>query len=287
MQPENKEKPPEGGLPDYAAQPARDEEPQQDHQAKLPEAAGAVAGQIQQEVQTARRPWYHVLRQARFLLGVYLIMLALFSVLAFWVHVQPVLPVDIAITKEFQENQSPWLRTFMIAVSYLGNTAWLFVGLIVLAVVAFWAFRLRLEAVIIAGVCITSSLLNLAIKLLIDRPRPTSSVVTILQHATGNSFPSGHVMSYMAFWGLLFSLDIMVFKGNRWWRIALLVISGLFVVLVGPSRIYLGDHWASDVLGAYLLEGLWLWLWLWLYLQLKERGVLAVVRRPGRKSKQA
>lgn len=286
MQPKNEEQPPERKLSDDTAQSRRGEEPQQDHRAGLPDA-GAVVGQIQQEVQTARRPWYYVLRQTRFLLGVYLIILALFATLAFWVHIHPVLPVDIAITKEFQENQSSWLRTFMIAVSYLGNTSWLFVGLILLAVVAFWAFRLRLEAVIIAGVCATSSLLNLAIKLLIDRPRPAASLVTILQHASGNSFPSGHVMSYMAFWGLLFSLDIMVFKGGRWWRIALLTISGLFVVLVGPSRIYLGDHWASDVLGAYLLEGLWLWLWLWLYLKLKERGVLAADGRAGRTSKHA
>jgi membrane-associated phospholipid phosphatase len=283
VQQENKESSSPDKNPDNAPSANQDGKAEHNHQAGLPDA-GAVAGQIQHEVQTARRPWYRVLRQARFLLGVYLIMLALFASLAFWVHVHPVLQTDVAITREFQENQSPWLRTFMIAVSYLGNTSWLFVGLIALAVGAFWFFRLRLEAVLIACVSLTSSLLNLAVKLLIERPRPTSSLVTILQHASGKSFPSGHVMSYMAFWGLLFSLSIMVFKGRSWWRIALLIISGLFVVLVGPSRIYLGDHWASDVLGAYLLEGLWLWLWLWLYVQLKARGVLASSKRSDRAS---
>jgi undecaprenyl-diphosphatase len=242
-------------------------------------AAGAVAEQIQQEVQTARRPWYYVLRQARFLLIIYLIALALFSVLAFWVHTHPVLGIDIWITREFQESQAPWLSTFMVAVSYLGNTASLFTLLIALTALAFWLFRLRLEALTVIFVCLSSSLLNVGIKLLIARPRPAEPLVSVIQHATGNSFPSGHVMSYVAYWGLLFTFSIMLFKNWPWWRVLLLIISGLFVVLVGPSRIYLGDHWASDVLGAYLFEGLWLWLCLWLYLKLKERGVL--VTAPG------
>ena len=127
----------------------------------------------------------------------------------------------------------------------------------------------------VAAVSAVSSILNWLIKYLVARPRPTASLVDVIQHAGGSSFPSGHVMSYVAFWGLLFSFGIILFKGNHWWRSALLIVSGLFVVLVGPSRIYLGDHWASDVLGAYLIGGLLLGGSLWIYLYLKERDVLA------------
>lgn len=234
----------------------------------------AVKG-VQQEVQTARRPWYSILQQTRFLLGVYFVILAIFGSLAFLVYVHPLLPVDIAITQEFQENRSPWLNTLMVAVSYLGNTMWLFIGLIVLTAALFWLVRLRLEAVMLVVICLTSSLLNVLVKLLVDRPRPSQPLVVVIQHATGNSFPSGHVMSYVAYWGTLFTFSLILFRKERWWRIGLLILSGLFVVLVGPSRIYLGDHWASDVLGGYLLGGLWVWVWLWVYTKLKARHVLA------------
>ncbi len=234
----------------------------------------AVQG-IQQEVQVARRPWYSVLFQTRSLLGLYLILLLLFGALTFLVHVHPLLPVDIAITQEFQENRSPWLRTFMVAVSYLGNALWLFVGLILLAAATLWILRLRLEAVVLASICLTSSLLNILVKLLVARPRPAQPLVTVLQYASGKSFPSGHVMSYVAFWGTLFTFSFILFHGKHWWRVTLLLVSGLFVILIGPSRIYLGDHWASDVLGAYLLGGLWLWTCLWIYKKLKEHHILA------------
>jgi membrane-associated phospholipid phosphatase len=233
-----------------------------------------VVNQVEQEVTRTRNPWYVVSKRGRIFVFIYIIEFVLFTLLAWFVHVHPILPVDVAITQEFQENQAPWLKTSMIAVSYLGNAQFVFAGLILLTAAAFWMLRLRLEALFIVALSAVSSVLNIAIKLLVDRPRPTARLVDIFQHASGLSFPSGHVMSYVAFWGLLFSLGIILFKRDRWWHYVLLIIPALFVVLVGPSRIYLGDHWASDVLGGYLFGGLLLGIGLWIYLKLKERGVL-------------
>jgi undecaprenyl-diphosphatase len=124
------------------------------------------------------------------------------------------------------------------------------------------------------GLSAVSLLLNFLLKIQVGRLRPTRNLVNIVQAAVGYSFPSGHVMAYIAYWGLLFSFGIILFTGRHWWRTTLLITSAAFVLLIGPSRIYLGDHWASDVLGAYLIGGVLLGLAVGFYLPLKERGAL-------------
>ncbi len=207
------------------------------------------------------------------LLQIYGLQLTLFGLLAWFVHVHPILPLDVAITRSFQQNQAPWLRITMLAISYPGSSLLLPV-LVLLTVGVFWVVGSRLEAVFVGGLSTISLLLNLLVKVQVSRPRPTANLVHIIQAALGYSFPSGHVMAYIAYWGLLSSFGVILFEGKHWWRIALLTTSAAFVVLIGPSRIYLGDHWASDVLGAYLIGGVLLGLAVALYLPLKERSVL-------------
>jgi undecaprenyl-diphosphatase len=201
--------------------------------------------------------------------------LVLFGLLAWWVASHPILAIDVMITHDFQESQAPWLRITMIAASYIGNMPLLSIGLVALAAALFWMVDLRLEAITIVVISATSALLEWLVKLIVARPRPSASLVEVIQAASGKSFPSGHVMSYIALWGLLFCFCIILFKRKYWWRTALLVLSALLVVLVGPSRVYLGDHWASDVLGSYLLSVFLLGVTLWIYLYLKGRNALA------------
>jgi membrane-associated phospholipid phosphatase len=231
--------------------------------------AEQTPSRVETSVQTQQRRR----RAVRFLLLVLALQLTLFGLLAWFVQVHPILPLDIAITRSFQQNQAPWLRITMLAISYPGNSLLLPV-LILLAASAFWALGDRLEAVFVGGLSAVSLLLNLLLKIQVSRPRPTANLVHIIQAAVGYSFPSGHVMAYIAYWGLLFAFGVILFQGRHWWRTALLITSAGFVVLIGLSRIYLGDHWASDVLGAYLIGEALLGLAVGAYLPLKERGVL-------------
>jgi membrane-associated phospholipid phosphatase len=234
-----------------------------------------VVGKAEQEVARTRLPWYRSAKRAYTLIGIYAIVFVIFGLLAWWVHIHPVLAIDVTITREFQENQNPVLSGFMFAVSWLGYQFILYSALIVVTAIIFWTLHLRLEGVFIIAVSVVSSLLNGLIKVIVARPRPSSSLVDVLSAASGQSFPSGHVMAYVAFFGLLFSFGIILFRRDRWWHYLILIVPGAFVVLVGPSRIYLGDHWASDVLGAYLLSGALLGIALYLYLKLREHGVLS------------
>jgi membrane-associated phospholipid phosphatase len=214
-------------------------------------------------------------------LQVLALQLTLFGLLAWFVHVHPILPLDVAITHAFQQKQAPWLRIAMLAISYPGSSPLLPV-LVILTAIVFWTIGVRLEAVFVAGLSAVSLLLNLLIKVQVGRPRPTGHLVHIIQTAIGYSFPSGHVMAYIAYWGLLFCFGVILFQGKHWWRTTLLVTSVAFVVLIGLSRIYLGDHWASDVLGAYLIGWVLLGLAIVVYLPLKERGVLQTPRARAR-----
>ncbi len=243
------------------------------HQENLPDKQSR-GGQVRKEVVQGLVLWSRASKRTQTLIITYMVIFVIFLILALFVHIHPILPIDVAITQEFQEQRHPWLKSFMVAVSFLGSQVLLFTFLILLTAVLFWLIQLRLEAIMILGLSGVSAALNQLIKFLVSRPRPTSSLVEIFQQASGQSFPSGHVMSYLAYWGLLFSLGFILLKRDRWWHHLFLIISGLFVLLVGPSRIYLGNHWASDVLGGYMFGGLLLGMTLWLYLFLKKKRVL-------------
>src|SRR5213080_4534920 len=85
---------------------------------QVEENAEQVVKEAQQEVAAARLPWYRAVKRGYILLGVYAVQLALFAILAWWVHYHPVLAIDVAITQELQENHTPWFYDTMVAVSY-------------------------------------------------------------------------------------------------------------------------------------------------------------------------
>lgn len=177
--------------------------------------------------------------------------LALFGVLAGLASTTAYFPIDLTITKLLQTLQVVWIEKLMVAVSWLGynpQSGIIVVGFTALLVV----FGFQWEAMMLFLATVAIQAVNLGAKYLVHRPRPPSSLVDVITIANGYSFPSGHVMFYVGTFGFLLFLAFALLKPSLI-RTLLVAVFAALIVLVGVSRIYRGDHWASDVLGAYLL----------------------------------
>ncbi len=177
-----------------------------------------------------------------------------FATLTFLVTTTPLFAIDIQITHTIQLINSPIFEAAMRLISWPGFSPQSFI-LSVLIVLLIYSFGLHWESVAAFVAALLPPLVNVLVKDLIRRPRPTMNLVHVFRILDSYSFPSGHVMFYVGFYGFIWFLVFTLLKRSVR-RTILLVFFGSWVVLIGISRIYLGQHWASDVLGAYLLGSL-------------------------------
>lgn len=196
----------------------------------------------------------HAIRAVRWV-SVAALCLALFSLLTVGlIYAGPAARWDVSISAAVQSLRNPLLDAAMITATYLCSWQVVVSGG-VLATLYLLAQRMWL-----AGAAVVCSLVgNVAIvggiKNVLQRVRPDQTYA--LLPATGSTFPSGHTFSAFAFFGLLGLL--YVGQGSRVSHAKLVI--GLTVVLiaaVGLSRIYVGAHWPSDVLGSSFLGSAWL-----------------------------
>lgn len=202
---------------------------------------------------------------------VYAMALAGFAVLALFAYFNAYFGWDLRAARALQSISLPGMLDSMRAVSFFGNrlTPW---ALTIMTTLLFFFFGKRSEA---AGLALSAgggALVNFLLKLLIGRPRPTPELVTVYRSLRTESFPSGHVTFYVCFFGFLFFVAFALLPRGSIARRAALFLTALPVALVGLSRVYLGAHWPSDTLGAYLISGLWLALSLHLYRGWKQRA---------------
>ncbi len=176
-------------------------------------------------------------------------------------------PGDMVITTALQKQRNPWIRRFMVAISEIGFPK-LSVPLTIGVAGIFLALRFRLEAIFIL-LTTSSNLLNALVKRLIKRPRPTKELVTVVRVINEPSFPSGHVMHYTNFFGLLIYLLATNWRSGTLRNILIAICTAL-IVFIGPSRVYLGAHWPSDVMAGYIYGGLWFGGIMALYLRVKS-----------------
>ena len=187
-------------------------------------------------------------------------------------HSTRLLPGDLYLAHAVQAHHAvdPVLAPLLTAASFPGNAPW---DAVLYAVAVAVPVLLRRWAVaLLLALTATGDALGGTVKLVVARARPTADLVTIVRHATGYSFPSGHVVHYVVFFGALAYVCHRCLAGTaaytgprrmpdavvRWTLLALRTVCLALIALVGVSRVFLGAHWPSDVAGGYLIGGAWL-----------------------------
>ncbi len=159
-------------------------------------------------------------------------------------------PGDEAAAGAFQDVDPPVLGGFLRFINWIG-TEWVYVLFTLGLALALAVTRSGWESLLVlytAGVRVGNSVL----KDWIERPRPSEELVEVTDHASGFSFPSGHTVATAALFAAAFII-IPVVVSSRPLRWLLQAGCLLAVLATGPARVYVGAHWPSDVLAAYLL----------------------------------
>jgi membrane-associated phospholipid phosphatase len=145
------------------------------------------------------------------------------------------------------------LVVFLRVVTFLGTPPWFFFIVAVAAIYLWRRNRMRLAAYLVTT-SIVGGIIDSVVKIVVDRPRPSLEDPILLAH--GKSFPSGHAMSSTVVYGALL-LTFMPAIPKRFRRSAIVGLS-LLVLVIGFSRLALGVHYLTDVLGGYALGAAWL-----------------------------
>ena len=122
----------------------------------------------------------------------------------------------------------------------------------------------RADIALAVALCLTGGGVSNVIKLAFRRPRPLTAYEMQFNVVTHYSFPSGHSASSLLVYGLLGYLALMYLPGA--WAAVLGSVAAVFIVLIGMSRVYLGAHFPSDVIGGWVFGGVILLLTVQLFL---------------------
>lgn len=163
--------------------------------------------------------------------------------------------LDSPVARFAAAHRAGWLTTAMRVVTACGSSSVLVP--LVLLVGATLGVRRRswFPLAFLAVTQVGAILLYDVAKVLVGRPRP--SLLPLVATATGYAFPSGHSTQAVAIWGAfaVLAAPVLPSAAARWVAVG---SSAAVAALIGLSRVYLGVHWTTDVIGGWLLGAAWL-----------------------------
>jgi membrane-associated phospholipid phosphatase len=160
---------------------------------------------------------------------------------------------DVRVLGFFTGHRAPWLTGLAKVLTWLGSSFVLW-PVVVLAGLGLWRWRRHWLPAVLPALALTGAWAGaLLIKGLANRPRPPAADRLTVVH--GWSYPSQHAAQALATWGML-ALMLMAGRSARA-RVLLVAGAALIAFVVGLTRLYLGAHWMTDVLGGWALAGVW------------------------------
>lgn len=171
--------------------------------------------------------------------------LILFIILTILVLNNKITPIDNYLENLIINIRNGTLTKIMTIITNISSAYFL----ITLTILILIIYKKKKTSLYIASNLLTSFAFSQIIKFIIQRPRPIN--IPLVDHI-GFSYPSGHSLVSMAYFGFI---SYLIFKNNHnsFFRYFLTFISIILIITIGFSRIYLGVHYFSDVLGSFLL----------------------------------
>ncbi len=162
--------------------------------------------------------------------------------------------IDRPAVRYLAEHRAPWLTTAMRDLTWLGSTLVLTLVVVAAGVLVHRRTRRWSAAAPLAVSFVGAIALQKALKALVERPRP--HIGPVVASASGYSFPSGHATEVTA---VAVTVAVIGASAARTWtaKVAIWAAALLCCLAVGFTRVYLGVHWPTDVLGGFALGGLW------------------------------
>jgi undecaprenyl-diphosphatase len=160
---------------------------------------------------------------------------------------QPVLAFAVA-------HRTAALTIFFSAITSIGSGVGLFLVAATVTALVVWRRRSAWPAILVLVTVVGSALINNAVKDVVRRDRPPA--VYWLAHPGGFAYPSGHSMNALTAYAVLAFLGCQAVRSFRVRALIGTVAVGL-VLAIGASRIYLGVHWFTDVIGGFLAGLVW------------------------------
>jgi len=165
-------------------------------------------------------------------------------------------PIDMLIFDKIRPRVNTVNNKFMLFITFLGKHQFLIPANLILIFYFLLVKRQTWFSIRVITIAISSLVLMLLLKQLFQRKRPLSP---LLKAAKGLSFPSGHAIMAVTFYGLLIYI-LQHTITTEWLKWFLIILVFVLIVLIGFSRIYLRVHYASDVAAGFIIGLLWLLL---------------------------